>query len=797
MLTNHIKIAFRNLLKNPFFSSLNLLGLAIGLAVSLALALFVKEELSFDRFHKNASNLYRAGLDVTYEGKVEKWVTAPNIAGPAFAAEIAEVDSYCRFLRHSFGQTAFLNVAGQNFAEKDLYWVDSTVFSMFDVPLLKGDPNTALVGLNKVVLSEETAKKMFGQNDPMGKTITLENDRNLVVTGIFEDFPDNSTLDAKAMASFISQDWAAKNLYWSNCSFETYFQLHPKANMDAVERQMNEVLNRQVQENERWFSFWLQPLTEVHLYSQGLSAGYSTRLGDIRQVRWLGWLALSVLLLACFNYVNMTTARSQQRFREVGINKTLGASSGQMVQRFFVETGILVAVSLALGTLLVQVTMPFLEQITGRQMSILGLLQSKWGWAFPAVWAGVTLVAGLYPALFLSSFTPKKLLSPVQVGASSANFFRKTLVISQFTVCVALIIGAIVFQQQLDFISQKKLGFEPDQVVAINTAGAKNGDQIKSFNTEAGNLSSVKKVVRSQSYPGEGTSGYTMSKPGQAEKVVGVSSCWAEPGFEEVLSLKLLAGRTLPPKTKEDTTIQVVMNETGIEFLGYTPEEAIGKSLTSLYQGRATTIVGVVEDFNFESLHSPVTPYVFCNGNDIAWNPFTLIKLQTTDLRSTMSQLEAVFKKHAPNSAFEYTFLDDTLNRMYSSEQQMSRVILLFTILTIFISCLGLFGLAAFTAERRTKEIGVRKVLGATVAGVVGLLAKDFLKPVVMAIVIAAPLAWYAMNTWLQGFAFRVEIQWWHFVLAGLLAIGLAFLTVSFQSVKAALANPVKSLRSE
>ena len=797
MLTNHIKIAFRNLLKNPFFSSLNLLGLAIGLAVSLALALFVKDELSFDKYHKNAPSLYRAGLDVFYEDKVEKWVTAPNIAGPAFAAEIADVDGYCRFLRHSFGQTAFLSVDGQNFAEKDLYWVDSTVFSMFDVPLLKGDPATALVGPNKVVLSKETARKMFGETDPMGKIIKLENARDLVVTGIFEDFPDNSTLDATAMASFISQDWAAKDLYWSNCSFETYFLLHPNADMASVERQMNEVLGRQVPKEEQWFSFWLQPFTDVHLHSQGLKSGYSSRLGDIRQVQMLGLLALAVLLLACFNYVNMTTARSQQRFREVGINKTLGASSGQMVQRFFVETAMLVAVSLAVGTLLLEIAMPVFEQVTGRDMSILALLQSKWGWSFPAVWAGVTLVAGLYPAFFLSSFTPKKLLSPVQTGVSGANFFRKTLVITQFTVCVALIIGAIVLQQQLDFISQKKLGFEPEQVVAINTAGAENADQIKSFNIEAANLSSVKKVVRSQSYPGKGTSGYTMSKPGQAEKVVGVSSCWAEPGFEEVLSLKLLAGRTLPLKAPEDTTIQVVMNETGVAFLGYTPETAIGKSLPSLYNGRPTTITGVVEDFNFQSLHSPITPYVFTNGNKMAWKPFTLIKLQTADLRSTMTQLEALFKKHVPTSAFEYSFLDETLGRMYSNEQRMSRVILIFTLLTIFISCLGLFGLAAFTAERRTKEIGVRKVLGATVTGLVGLLSKDFLKPVLVAIVIAAPLAWYAMKTWLQGFAFRVEMQWWHFALAGALAVGVAFLTVGFQSIKAALANPVESLRSE
>lgn len=797
MFKNHLKIALRNLWNNRFFSLLNISGLAVGIGVSLALMLFVKEETSFDKYHSKAGDIYRAGIDVNYEDTEEKWASVPNIAGPAFTEEVAEIQSFSRFLRHSFGKTAFLTVNGQNFAEKDLYWVDSTVFQMFDIPLIQGDPLAALAGPNKIVLSEETAHKMFGNLNPMGQTIKLDNDRELLVTGVYEGFPDNSSLDCKAMASFISQDWAAKNLYWSNCSFETYFLLHPDADMATVEKKMADVFDKKQDPEGQWFSFWLQPFTDAHLYSQGISSGYSSRPGDIRQVRLLGALALAVLLLACFNYVNMTTARSQQRFREVGINKTLGASSGQMVRRFFVETGILVAISLAIGVLLVEVSLPLFESISEKQMSVSDLLDSKWGWSVPAAWLLVTLGAGLYPALFLSSFTPKKLLSPIQTGAKNSRFFRQTLVIGQFAVCIALIIGAIVFQRQLEFISQKKLGFQPEQVVAITTSGAEDTEQVLSFNNALAAVPGVQKVVRAQAYPGIGTSGYSIAKPGQPDKQKAVSSNWAEPGFEEVLELNLLAGTTLPPKAKEDTTVEVVVNETTVEFLGYTPDEAIGKRVDDLYNGRQTTIVGVVEDFNFESLHSPIQPYAFTNGNGLSYRVYSLVKLNTADLRGTMDKMEKTFSEHIPTSAFEYTFVDDHLDRLYKGEKRLSRVVLIFTLLTIFISCLGLFGLAAFTAERRTKEIGIRKVLGASVGGLVGLLAKDFLKPVIISILIAAPLAWIVMGSWLQDFAYRVSMEWWYLALAGGLAIAIAFTTVSLQSLKAALMNPVKSLRSE
>lgn len=798
MFKNHLKIAIRNLWNNRFFSLLNLSGLAIGLAVSLALMLFVKEELSFDRFHENADHLYRAGIDVTYDDTNEKWAQVPNIAGPAFTDDIAEMQSFVRIFRHSFGKTSFLTVGDQNFIEENLYWVDSTIFELFDIPLIQGDPTTALHGPNKVVLSQKAARKLFGNLDPMGQLIKQDNVRELLVTGVYEDFPDNSRMDADMMGSFSTQKWASDNLYWSNCSFETYFLLHPDAEISTVENKMADVLNKAVKPEEQWFAFWLQPLTDVHLYSGGIRESYTTKLGDIRQVQLLSALALAVLLLACFNYINMTTARSQQRFREVGINKTLGATSAQMVRRFYVETGILVAMSLMVGTLLVEVSLPLFESISGKEMSVLDLVGTKWIWALPVVWASVTFGAGLYPALFLSSFTPKKLLSPLQAGGGQSKFFRKTLVVTQFAVCIALIMGALVFQRQLEYISNKKLGFEPEQVVAVTTSGIDTKEELTAFNNAARTLPNVQKIVRSQAFPGIGTSGYSVSKPGNDEQVTSVASCWAEPGFEEVLGLEIIAGRTLPEKTKEDTTVQVVINEKLVEFLGFaTPEDAIGKGISDLYYERPTDIVGVVKDFHHESLHQPIMPYVFTNGNGLGYKPFSLVKLSTSNLKESMNDLEKTFKEHVPSSAFEYTFVDEQLDRLYNGEKRLSRVVLIFTLLTIFISCLGLFGLAAFTAERRTKEIGIRKVLGASVAGLVGLLAKDFLKPVLLAILIAAPVAWYGMNEWLTDFAYRINIEWWYLAVAGILAIAVAFFTVSVQSLKAALANPVKSLRSE
>ena len=799
MFTNYFKIAWRNLWNNRFFTLINLLGLSVGIAVSLALLLFINEEVSFDRYHENADRIARIGVIAEYDDTQEKWAQVPNIAGPSFKDQLSMVEDQVRLLRHNFGRTAFLRIeeSDKNFAEEDLYWADSTLFNVFDIEMVHGDAETALNAPDQVILSRSTWNKMFGEEIPIDKIIQVDNRRQLKITGVFEDFPTNSTLDAAVIGSFNSLKWAAERLYWSNCSFETFLLLNPNANEEDLVAGMNQVLDESVEKERQWFSFWAQPLTDVHLYSAGVADfGYSSRMGDIKQVRIMIVLALAVLILACFNYINMTTARSQQRLREVGINKTLGASNGQMIRRFFVETGILVAASMLVGLLLIELCVPLFESLTGRSITVWNLLQGQWIAVMFGVWALITLGAGLYPALFLAGFSPKDLLQPKTKGVTGHKFFRQTLVIGQFAVCIALIAAALVFNGQLKYMSNKKLGFKPDHVIALNTAAAETPTQIESLEKACQGLSFVESITRVQGFPGMEVSGYSMTKPGQSEVATAVSSNHVGTGFEEVLGLEFIAGRTLPAKSKADTTIQVVMNEFGVEFLGWTPEEAIGKNPPNLY-GNPTEIVGVVKNFHYESMHNPIGAYVFTNGNDLGGRPYLMLKMGSNDLPFVLKQLKSVFNQHLPKSAFDYTFLDQHTERLYTSERRLANVIMIFTFLTIFISCLGLFGLAAFTVERRTKEIGIRKVLGSSVPALVGLLAKQFMQPVIIGLLLATPIAFIVINYWLQNFAYHIDMSVWYMAIAGFIAVVIAFVTVSVQSLKAALANPVDSLRNE
>ncbi len=799
MLKNYFKIAIRSLWKHRFYSGLNIIGLAIGLAVSLILFLYVNGEMTFDQYHQQAANIYRIVVNVKYDDVKEDWARVPNNAGPTFKENIKEVVEQVRLLRHNFGRDAFINVDGKKLVEEDLYWVDSTFFNVFDCKLIQGDPATALNGPNKIIISESAAEKIFGRSLALGKRIKIDNQMELEITGVYEDFPSNSTLDCGMMGSFQSIKWASERLTWGNASFETFLLTQADTKIEDLNLAMNAELDKAVKKEEQWYSFWAQPFLDIHLYSSDLATGgYSVRAGDISQVRIMSLLALAVLLLACFNYINMATARSQQRFREVGINKTLGASNGQMVRRFLTETGILAAVSLAMSILLVQICLPYAESLMGLSLNTFDPLQAKSLLTLGGLWFLITVLAGFYPALFLSNFSPKKLLSPLRKPYSGNRFFRQTLVVGQFVICTALIIGIFVFQNQLNFINNKKLGFKAEQVLSINTSAATELSQIEGLKNAYRNLPEVSALSRMQGYPGLSVSGYTITKPGQEHIVRGIQSNRASADFEKVLSLKILAGKSLPEKKLEtDTTIQVVMNETAVKFFGWTPEEAIGKTPPGLYHYSATEIVGVVEDFHFESFHNPIGAYVFNNGASIGRRPYLLVKLNTRELKTTIQKLEAEFNKYFPASAFEFDFLSDQTRKMYASEERMAQVISLFTFLTIFISCLGLFGLTAFTTERRTKEIGIRKVLGASVIGIMGLLSKDFLKLVLIAILIATPLAYYLLDSWLNNFAYRISIDWWVFVVAGAIALVLAFLTVSYQSMKAAMANPSNSLNND
>jgi len=796
MLTNYLKFAFRSLLKNPLFTALNVFGLALGLAVSLLLFLHVQHELSFDTFHKRAGDIHRVMLNTFWNPEnPEKLANAPNVVGPAAKDNIPAVEQYARLMKHGFGVSAFVTAGENKLVEEDLYWADPSLVDIFDIPQVAGDLKAALTQPNAVALSRSAAIRYFGTSDAVGQIIKIDQLQPLEVKAVYEDFPANSTLDAAILGAFSTMEWASKNLVWSNASFETWLLLNPAANPQQVEKQLTALLDKNVPKAEQHYSMWLQPLTDVYLHSADVRWNYSKRVGDPKQVGILAALALAVLLIGCFNYMNLTTARSQLRFREVGINKSLGASRKQLIGRFYAETGVLTGASLLLAVGLLVIGIPMFNHLAGKQLALKVLLEPAMLASIFGIGVAVILVAGSYPAFFLSGFSPKSLLQTSFRKNSNAGWLRRSLVTAQFTASVVLIVGTLVLYRQMQFIQQKNLGFDPQQVVAITTIAAESKTQLDALIQGCRGLSSVEAVCRAQTYPGANASGRSIYKSLEDENGMELRTNRATPGIEKVLGIKLLAGTSLPEKQANDTIVNVMLTKTAVDYLGLTPEAAIGKKV-NCNLGNNSYIRGVVEDFHSESLHKPLGAYAFHDAKTED-RRFLLVKLNTQNLPETMRQIETVFSASLPQSAFEYKFMDDYLDSLYRAEARTASVVFVFSVLSVLISCLGLFGLAAFAAEQRTKEIGIRRVLGASVAGITGLLSKDFLKLVFFAIAIASPLAYYLMDKWLADFTYRIEIQWWMFAAAGAGAIVIAFLTVSFQSIKAALANPVKSLRSE
>ncbi len=797
MLSNYFKLAFRNLLKNPQFTALNVLGLSLGLAVSLLLLHHVRDERSFDRFHSKADRIYRVLLRPNSEGGVpeEAYATCPNSVAPVMRDNITAVEQSARLLLHNFGESAFVFVGDQEFVEQKLYWADAGLLETFDFQMLAGNAKTALTEPNSILLSRSVAQRYFGTSAAVGQTLRVDNMDALQVTGVFEDLPGNSTLDADLIGSFGSVKWAKQNLTWDNASFETWLLLRPDATPKQVEQQMAALVEKNVPPDRKWFSLGLQALPDVHLGSVNIQNSYSSRVGDPQQVGILAGLALAVLLIACFNYMNLSTARSQLRFREVGISKTLGAARSQLSTRFFIETGVLVGISLFLAFGLLRLALPLFNNLTEKNTPFASFFQPEILLGVAGLGLLVTLIAGSYPAFFLSSFMPKNLLQTAFRSDTGAGWMRRSLVVTQFAVATALIVGTVVLYRQMQFVQQKSLGFEPDQVVAITVKTAKDKAQRLALLQEVSTLSAVQATTFSQTFPGRGGSGRTLLRSETDNGGATLTTCRAWPDFEKVLDISLVAGRSITPKADDDTTAQVVLNRAAVAYLGLTPEQALGKRI-ECQLGPAAFVVGVTEDFHAASLHQPIEPYAFHNFPSEGTG-FMLVKLQTQDLPSTMRQLEAATVKVLPNVPFEYVFLDEHIDKLYRTEQRTAQIALIFSTLAILISCLGLFGLAAFTAERRRKEIGIRKVMGASVAGITGLLAKDFLKLVAVSFLVAWPISYWAMSRWLADFAYRIDLSWWMFAIAGAAAVAIAFLTVGTQSMRAALTNPIDSLRSE
>lgn len=795
MLSNYLKIVFRSVIRNKVFSLINILGLTIGLVSFLAISLYVIDEFSYDRFHTNSKQIYRAITNANFDGQVARWGSVPNKLGPA-SREIPEIENVTRIFHHNFGDIGFVSTETEKFSETKLFYADPEVFNVFTIPLLKGTPGKVLDRPGTIVISESSAKRYFGDKDPIGKSLLVDNSLSLEVTGVFQDFPSNSFLQCQLIASFSSNIFGQEERQdWGNASFETYFLLNKSGSQEVVQQKIAALLERNIPAAQRWFSITLQPLLDIRLHSQDFTASIDRKeYGDYNQVKILIALAAIILLIAAINYMNLTTAQSQRRNKEVGISKTLGATFRELNVKFYFEASVFVMLSLILSITLFIIALPLFNSISSKAIST-GFITEGWFWAScAALWILLTLLSGFYPAIYLSSFSPKSALLKTSQSSGQASV-RKGLVVFQFAVSITLIICAVMFYKQINFLRTKKLGYQPEQVIAIMVSAAKDQQQVMSLKTELEALPEVKSVARSQSYPGIGTSGYTITREGGPEQGSSIAATRATHEVLDVLGIKLLAGKTLPEtKDPNDTTIQVVINKSTADYLQLSPEEVVGSRVKIFYQGPAE-VVGVVEDFHFASFQQQIGPYCFNNSNDNRY-VYLLVKVDASSLSVTVQKLEGTFKKIIP-AAFEFTFLDQQMAKLYQSEEKLSTIVLLFAGLAIFIACLGLYALASYTAAQRIKEIGIRKVLGASVFQLVAMLSKEFMTLVIIAFLIGIPAGYYMMNQWLEGFAYRTNLSVIVFIASGAVALVIAWVTVSFESLAAAKRNPVESLKGE
>lgn len=799
MIKNYFKIAWRNIKKNKFFSILNIFGLSISLCIALLLLAFANKELSFDRLYSKADRIYRVIMKTSAEYNEEKWITMPNSVGPAIKADVSGISTTARVIKDDFGAPASIRVGEDNFVEKRLYLADSSLFSMFDFQFIEGDRNTVFKEKKSIVLSRSNKEKLFGDMPAMDQLISINQRDTLRVTGVYEDLPVNSTLDCEMIYN-IMDSWMGQNVYWSNASYETYVLLQPNVNAEDIETQATSLIDKYVtKENQYFTAFFLQPLAKIHLHSNDLREGYTSRVGNIKTVNTLLFLSGLIILIACINYMNLATARTSKNAKEVGINKVLGAKKTQITLRFYFETFIITLISIVIGYLLSLLILPIFNQLSGAGLSLSDLLSYRIIIAFIICWVAVSLLSGSFPALYMSRISTLILMGK---GGSKSSFIepaRKGLVVFQFVSSIVLIISVIVMMIQLKYVQDKDLGYNPEEVLAVSIKSLGSKEKYDGIFNAIDQLPSTISLTASQSLPGDGESGKRIFKRTTDNQGLPISTNTTNGPITETLGLKLLAGNDLPKNiSKTDTSTYMLINEVVAKYLGFNnPQDAIGK-ITSSEMGYGSIITGVVADFNFRSLKEDISGYVYYRANNPSERARTLlIRYKTGSTSAYLKQVEEIFKNQAPESAFDFTFLDSYVQNQYSSIIRTNNIIITFSILSIAIACLGLLGLAAFTAEQRKKEIGIRKVLGANVYSITSMLSLSFLKLVFVAFIIASPLAWYLMNLWLNDFNYRIEIPWWAFGLAALLSLMISGITISFQTIKAAIVNPVDSLRDE
>ena len=811
MFKNYFKTAWRNLAKNKTFSIINIAGLAIGLACFLFITAYVLNELGYDRYNDNADRIYRINSDIRIGGVDLHMPTSSDMMGQLLKKDYPQVEQYTRI--YTFNGDKFVKKGNSFIDEKNVAHVDSTFFDVFTLPAIEGNTHTALDKPNSVVLSATAATKYFGTTDAVGKTLVTKTDDSTVlydVTAVIKDMPTESHFHFDFLFSMQNSGYTWGQLTSHN--FYTYLLLKEGTDYKAFEKNFETYIEKYAFPYAQRFmninsmadfrragnrlEYSLIPLTKIHLYSN--RSFELTPGGNIQYVYIFSAVALFILLIACINFMNLTTARSAKRAKEVGIRKVLGTKKKNLVFQFLSESTMMAFLSLIIALIIYYLALPVFNDIAGKQITFSHLFSSYLIIFLILLPFLVGILAGIYPAFFLSSFRPVEVLKgKIKMGGKNGNL-RNVLVVVQFATSILLIIGTMVVYSQLNYIQNRDLGYNKNQVLVIDNNGAL-GDNAETFKNEVMKKSGVADGSLSAFLPVSNSSrnDNTWSKDAVMNEQNGfdMQNWRVDYDYISTMGMHIIKGRNFSRDFATDST-GIIINETTEKILGY--KDPIGEKIFTTTNDNggmmAYTIIGVVKNFNFETLHKSIGPLALKLGKSTNLISF---KINTSNINGLLSQVKNVWSSFAHGMPFNYRFLDESFNEMYRAEQRVGKIAVIFSALAIFIACLGLFGLATFIAEQRTKEIGVRKVLGASVSGIVQMLSRDFIKLVGIAFVIGAPLAWYLMNHWLQNFAYRINVSWWIFFSAGMGALLIALITVSFQAIKAGMANPVKSLRSE
>lgn len=797
MLLHYFRIAWRNLWKNRIFSSINIIGLSTGLTCCLLMVLYIQHELSYDRFQEKGDRIVRVIMEYGQGGNVTRGNFTSTKVLPSFARNFPEVETGARMSMAG----RIVRYGDKLFNEKKFLYADSTFFRMFSFKLLSGNPDQVLALPNKVVLTQSTAAKYFGAEDPRGKILRIGSQAvEYEVTGVTEDCPSNSQIKYDFLASFSSLGAAQERTYW-NANFTTYLLLKDEASIASLQAKIPGFMKKEMgpeMTGNDFLSYELERMRGIHLHSS--YEGFEPN-NSITYIYIVGAITLLILMIACFTYVNLSTARSMERAKEVGIRKVAGAFRNQLFWQFISESVILSFLALVISTALALLILPAFNQLADRSLEATSLFTPYTGGFILFTIVCISLLAGSYPALVLSGFQPIKVLKGSFKTSTSGLWMRRSLIVFQFMISVFLITSTFIISRQMHFIRNKNLGYDREHVLVL-PLDQKMNDILATIKTEFKSDPNVLGVSRTVNDPTYIKGGYGMRSAAMPEgTAISVTANPVDEEFVKTTGLQLLAGsdfntqdiKDVSYDEQEKNSYHYILNESAARELGWKPEEAIGKKMF-LGDHRPGIVKGVVKDFHFASLHNAIKPLVLFTDS---WGSTLMVKIAGADLAHSIKSLEAKWKSLVPHRPFEYTFLDENYDKLYSAELRIGKVFNVFAAIAIVLACLGLFGLSAYTIQQRTKEIGVRKVLGASVGRIMVLVSAQFIKLVAVAFVLATPVAWFLMDRWLQDFAYRVSLSWTIFLITALVILAIAVLTVSFQAVRAAVANPVKSLRTE